>query len=366
MKKIFMFLLFAMFIVAIGYSQSITITSPHSGNCWEKGKTYTITWTKSGTMNANVKIRLYQGGTKILAITDSTPNNGSYSWTVPATVADGSYYIRVKTIDNAVYDDSDTFQIKVSCSLGGGTITITSPHSGDCWKQGSTHTITWTKSGTMNANVKIRLMQSGAKILAITDSTPNNGSYSWTVPATVTDGYYQIRVKTIDNAVYDDSDTFQIKASCSSGGSGGPHIDPWIIEKIRLARPIWGWGPWGPIGPDGPGPLCPQCLRLDISRIKEIATPPVTILKRGEKTVPVQIFLFQGEEPLTEVGEITPEGKLNLNGRFSRHNRNMLTINVGKELNLNKGELKLVFKNAETGKIINSVPVSIRNRKMVR
>ncbi len=118
MKKIFMFLLFAMFIVAIGYSQSITITSPHSGNCWEKGKTYTITWTKSGTMNANVKIRLYQGGTKILSITDSTPNNGSYGWTVPATVADGSYYIRVKTTDNAVYDDSDTFQIKTSCSSG--------------------------------------------------------------------------------------------------------------------------------------------------------------------------------------------------------------------------------------------------------
>ena len=110
MKKVLMFFLIAMFIVAIGYSQSITVTNPHSGDCWEKGHTYTITWTKSGNMNSRVKIRLFHGSTKI-PITNSIPNTGSYSWEVPTDLVNGSYYIRVKTIDNAVEGNSEAFTI---------------------------------------------------------------------------------------------------------------------------------------------------------------------------------------------------------------------------------------------------------------
>ena len=210
MKKLLMFFLIAIFIVAFSYSQSITVTSPHSGDFWEKGKTYTITWTKSGNMNANVKIRLFQGGTKVLSITNSTVNNGSYNWTIPATIPNGSYKIRVKTIDNAVYDDSDVFTI-ANTPAQTASITITNPHSGQTWYKGNTYTITWRKSGNMNANVKIRLFQGGTKVLSITNSTVNNGSYNWTIPATIPNGSYKIRVKTIDNAVYDDSEMFRIE-----------------------------------------------------------------------------------------------------------------------------------------------------------
>ncbi len=206
-SKFFLILIIVFTLASIGFSQSITVTNPHSGDFWEKGKTYTITWTKSGNMNANVKIRLMQGNTKILAVTDSTPNNGSYSWTVPASLSNGSYHIRVKTIDNAVYDDGEVFTIG---NAPAANITVTSPHSGQKWCKGKTYTITWTKSGKMNTNVKIRLMQRGTKILSITDSTINNGSYSWKVPASLSKGAYYIRVKTIDNAVYDDGETFSI------------------------------------------------------------------------------------------------------------------------------------------------------------
>lgn len=112
MKKIIYLLEILLMLSGLIFSQSLNITSPHSGQAWYKGKTYTITWTKSGTMNNKVKIRLMQGGTKILGITDSTANNGSYSWTIPSSVANGSYYIRVKTIDNAVFDDGSIFNIE--------------------------------------------------------------------------------------------------------------------------------------------------------------------------------------------------------------------------------------------------------------
>ena len=197
------------------YPQSIKIVSPHRGAILLKGNTYTIRWEKSGNMSSNVKIRLMQSGVKVLGITDSTPNNGSFSWAVPASLANGSYYIRVKTIDNVVYDDGEKFTI-TDAPLKKESITITSPKSGDIWNKGKTYLIKWTKSGTMNANVKIRLMQGGTKILGITDSTTNDGSFSWTVPSNLPNGSYYIRVKTIDNLVYDDSDMFNIAKPSSS------------------------------------------------------------------------------------------------------------------------------------------------------
>ena len=91
--------------------QSITLTEPHAGASWNAGGTYLITWTKAGAMGGNVRIRLRQGATKILDIVDSTPNNGSYSWAIPTTVAPGTYTIRIVTLDNAVSDNSAAFNI---------------------------------------------------------------------------------------------------------------------------------------------------------------------------------------------------------------------------------------------------------------
>jgi hypothetical protein len=78
-----------------------------------KDNTKTITWTKTGSQDANVKIRLYDstGTTKILDITNSTANNGEFSWLIPSSLADGNYIVRVKTVDNAVWDDSPIFKI---------------------------------------------------------------------------------------------------------------------------------------------------------------------------------------------------------------------------------------------------------------
>ncbi len=103
-------------LVSVGllYSQTITVTKPSSGNSWCKGKEYTITWTRSGSMNANVKLGLYSsdGNALIRTITNSTANDGTYKWTIPSDIPTGTYVVKVKTIDNAVSDNSDSFTIK--------------------------------------------------------------------------------------------------------------------------------------------------------------------------------------------------------------------------------------------------------------
>jgi len=65
-------------------------------------------------MNENVKIRLYDktGRTRILGIVDNTPNDGSYRWTIPGSLRSNEYVVRVKTIDNRFFDDSDSYNIR--------------------------------------------------------------------------------------------------------------------------------------------------------------------------------------------------------------------------------------------------------------
>jgi hypothetical protein len=107
-----LFLVFSSILLAgILSGQTITVTQPTTGVTWNSGGTYTITWTKTGQMDTNVKINLHQGSNHILTISDSAPNTGTFQWTVPTTLAAGTYQIRVRTLIGAVAGDSQPFTI---------------------------------------------------------------------------------------------------------------------------------------------------------------------------------------------------------------------------------------------------------------
>jgi len=61
-------------------------------------------------------------------------------------------------------------------------ITVTSPNGGESWMMGSAHNITWISTGTI-VDVKVEYStNSGTGWTTVVVSTPNNGSYAWTVP----------------------------------------------------------------------------------------------------------------------------------------------------------------------------------------
>lgn len=186
--------------------QPLVVTAPAVSSQWEKGRTYQITWLKQGAQDANVKIALCKDtSTLVQMIATTTPNDGAYDWTVPATLAVGSnYFIRVRTVDNLLSDFSDKFSIIVPA------ITVTSPTSGAVWVRNTTKTITWTRTGTQDANVRIQLFKDGVKKLDITPGAPNSGSYDWAIPATLANGLYTIRVTTLDGKVKGASKSFSI------------------------------------------------------------------------------------------------------------------------------------------------------------
>ena len=91
----------------------ITVTSPNGKESWVKGSMHTITWTDN--ISSNVKIRLFNGSTVAAVIAASTPSDGSFDWTVPATLASGSNYkVEVSSLDErTLKDQSDrTFGVR--------------------------------------------------------------------------------------------------------------------------------------------------------------------------------------------------------------------------------------------------------------
>ena len=123
----------------------------------------------------------------------------------------------------------------LSVSAWSQTITVTSPAAGAVWKQGETKVIQWTNAGQTGANVRITLRvpgQTGAA-LEIVQSTPNTGSYSWTVPTSVAPGTYTLRVRSTV-PVQGDSGEFQIQ---ESGGGGGSTISrPFLRSKVQASQ----------------------------------------------------------------------------------------------------------------------------------
>jgi len=102
-----------MTIVEAPAPPEITVTSPNGRETWIKGTAYTVTWTDN--ISGNVKIRLLKGSTTAAIIAASTPSDGSFDWTVPTTLADGSNYkVEVLSLDDpTIRDQSDrSFRIR--------------------------------------------------------------------------------------------------------------------------------------------------------------------------------------------------------------------------------------------------------------
>ncbi len=194
-------------------TRGYTVTSPTSSDVWMAGTTHEITWVWTVNSGADVTIEydwfIY---TNPLTIVASTPNDGSFNWTIPSgTEPRSNYFIRISNAsDPSDYDDSEFFSIISSTH---DSITVTSPTSLSVWQVGNTYTITWDPQGNIGNNVRIELAWwIYTNPTTIASSTPNDGSYEWTIPDSTTSGSgYIIRIKSISHSsIYGDSARFQI------------------------------------------------------------------------------------------------------------------------------------------------------------
>lgn len=114
MKKIIVFSIIVLLLsIFLASAEVYVIKKPDALSKWSKGSTKVIKWDKKGDSYPNVKIRLYTspGEVKVQDITNSAPNNESFSWKIPYGTDLGKYFIRVRTLNNAKWGDSKEFEI---------------------------------------------------------------------------------------------------------------------------------------------------------------------------------------------------------------------------------------------------------------
>ncbi|SFE80253.1 Ser-Thr-rich GPI-anchored membrane family protein [Thermoflexibacter ruber] len=192
---------------------TITVTAPQGGETWQKKKTYDITW-QSGVAG-NVRIDLLKNNVLTQTISNSTPNaNRKFTWEVPTNIPSANdYRIRVSSLSltNVIGQSQANFTIADADS-----IRITNPTAGLNAVIGTEVNITWTTN--FGGNVIIELLRNGVFFTTLTNNTPNNGRFTWTVPATVNDipietgNFFRIRIRTADNAISENSPLFSIVA----------------------------------------------------------------------------------------------------------------------------------------------------------
>jgi M6 family metalloprotease-like protein len=84
---------------------SVTVTSPNGGETWLTGSSRDVTWTWTGTIG-NVAIDYsINGGVNWQTAIASTPNTGSFAWTIPGAPS-ASCLVRVSDASNGTISDT--------------------------------------------------------------------------------------------------------------------------------------------------------------------------------------------------------------------------------------------------------------------
>ncbi len=182
----------------------LTLTYPNGGEELIIGTGCIITWTSEGDI-ANVKLEYStDGGDTYTVITDSTENDGAYTWYVPNSLS-SNCLVRIRDATGTASDTSNA-----SFSIVSPKIIVTFPNSNICVKVGWKYDITWMTIGTVG-NVKIEYSTDGGHTYStIVESTENDGRFTWTVPDTKTDKAL-VRISETDGTPLDVSDsTFYI------------------------------------------------------------------------------------------------------------------------------------------------------------
>ena len=213
-----------------GSGCSITVTSPNGGESWNEGSTHNITWNSSGTSGYAMIRYSTNGGSSWTTLTNSTPDDGNWSWTLP-TVSSDQTQCRVRVEDkynsscNDISNSNFTIRKLNTCSIN-----VTSPNGGETWDEESTHNITWTSNNT-SGSVRIKYSaDGGSSWTVLTNSTTDNGSWSWTLP-TVNSDQTQCKVKVEDAN----------NSSCSDVSAANFFILDVIPEcSITVTNPIGG------------------------------------------------------------------------------------------------------------------------------
>ncbi len=165
----------------------IRITEPDPLEILITDTPFYIHWTSAGDIN-DVRIHYsINGGSNWISITTSTPNTGSYPWSVPNTPST-SCRILIEDNGSTLGDATGLFTIAVP------SITVTSPAAGVTLLYNQPQNITWTHLGPIDAVDIDYSTDGGNNWQLIASGYGNTHTFAWTAP-TIASNNYMIRVQ---------------------------------------------------------------------------------------------------------------------------------------------------------------------------
>ena len=123
--------------------------------------------------------------------------NGLESWSFDDSGGSGIKELYISTD----YEDNGLTQFIIKTSSS-GTLSVTSPNGGETWQRGTSHTVTWSYSGSTGSTVKIVLVKAGTEVGTIASSvsigSSGKGSYTWPISTTgLTGNDFKVSVQSI-------------------------------------------------------------------------------------------------------------------------------------------------------------------------
>ncbi|MFN3649487.1 MAG: VPS10 domain-containing protein [Armatimonadota bacterium] len=197
---------------------SITVDAPVAGTVSLIGQPLEINWSSTGlTAARQVKIEISRdGGQTWTSISDSTGNDGSFTWTGAAPEA-ASAVVRVSSVDDpAVNGVSSAF------SVSAPTIFVVNPNGKEKWKLGNQHQIRWSGTSVGVGTVTIQLSRNGGRTwTTILDGIENDGGEYWGVHGAASDKARLRIIWNVDGNVRDASNrNFSIVRGSAKKNSG--------------------------------------------------------------------------------------------------------------------------------------------------
>ena len=207
------------------FTPPMTVTYPNGGETLVVLCDATITWTSTGG-SPTVDIEYsYNGGTNWIPIATGTPNDGSHVWSVPGFT---STQALVRITAGSETDVSDAF-----FTIAAVPPTVTYPNGGEILTAGGTANITWTAPACLSTVSLAYSTTGNPPWWSIASQTPNDGSYSWTIPATPTT---QARVQVYAGAAIDPSNgPFTIQGVGVTYPNGGEYLPSGTVATITWA-----------------------------------------------------------------------------------------------------------------------------------
>ena len=110
----------------------LIMNKPVDGKSYLPGMEVPVQWV-SLNVDGNIKIELIQSGSVLETLADSTENDGSFTWTIPADTPLGDYQIQISSIDTPTLNGSSNISI----------VTENFPLSLDGWAQSAGSNASW-------------------------------------------------------------------------------------------------------------------------------------------------------------------------------------------------------------------------------